>query len=251
MHRAESREQSAKGNGGGFDQRRTKSLCPIPCILCSGLLILCSLLLFLCGCSAFSPPDDYYKEVLEMEEHGEQERKETGRQPGETLLPDSYPEPIAVEKRPAEELPQEEVQQDIEEVSVIEQQEVEIQEEPPRREPIEKPPPSQKLSSEPVSVAIASEVIKSALNNANLGLNIRTVELVNGRPGGGKNSVRVSFLSESLDVIDDKFVVVGMAEDNQANLLAIVQSNMISITAWMTNEISKSDWFSEVTKKVL
>ena len=204
-----------------------------------------------------------------MEEHGEQERKETGRQPGETLLPDSYPEPIAVEKRPAEELPQEEVQQDIEEVSVIEQQEVEIQEEPPRREPIEKPPPSQKLSSEPVSVAIASEVIKSALNNANLGLNIRTVELVNGRPGGGKNSVRVSFLSESLDVIDDKFVavcaviyhldrekntvdvVVGMAEDNQANLLAIVQSNMISITAWMTNEISKSDWFSEVTKKVL
>jgi len=95
------------------------------------------------------------------------------------------------------------------------------------------------------------------------------VELVNGRLSGGKNSVRVSFLSESVNAIDDRFVaicaviyhldaeastvdvVVGIAEDEQANLLAILQSNMSDVTAWINNEISRAEWSSRITKKIL
>ena len=92
---------------------------------------------------------------------------------------------------------------------------------------------------------------------------------MNGRLNDGRNSVRVSFLCESVDMIDDKFVaicaviyhlncgtntidvIVGIAEDEQANLLAIVQSDMRDVAAWMTNEISRAEWFSRITKKIL
>jgi len=231
------------------------------------LYVLCSLILFSYACSSLTPPDDYYQDVLEMEKHGEQARRDTGRQPGEIITPVEEPEPIKIERPFANQLTQEVVQQDIEEISILAREEEEIQEQPPRREAIEKPSSPQILPSGPITVA--AEVIKSALNSADLGISVRTVELVNGRLSGGKNSVRVNFLSESLDFIDDRFVaicaviyhldrgkntvdiVAGIAEDRQANLIAIVQSDMNNIAAWMNNEISRAEWFAKVTKKVL
>ena len=256
MRRAKSRGQ--RGADGEQKSSEVRSL---------KLYVLCSLILFSYACSSLTPPDDYYQDVLEMEKHGEQARRDTGRQPGEVIIPVLEPEPIKIERTPANQLTQEVVQQDIEEISILTQEKEEIQEQPPQREAVEKPSSPQILPSGPIT--IAAEVIKSALNSADLGISVRTVELVNGRPRGGKNSVRVNFLSESLDFIDDRFVaicaviyhldrgkntvdiVAGIAEDRQANLIAIVQSDMSNIAAWMNNEISRAEWFAKVTKKVL
>ncbi len=231
------------------------------------LYALCSLVLFFYACGSFTPPDDYYREVLEMEKHGEQARSDTGRQPGEIITPVRGLEPVEIERPSSKQLTQEVVQQDVEEIILLNQEKEETLEQPPQREAIEKPSLPQMLPSGPI--AIAAEVIRSALNSADLGISVRTVELVNGRLSGGKNSVRVNFLSESLDFIDDRFVaicaviyhldrgkntvdiVTGIAEDSQANLIAIVQSDMSNIAAWMNNEVSRAEWFSKVTKKVL
>jgi hypothetical protein len=270
MRRAESRGPRAAGREQKSSEARglklhalcSKLYAPNP-MLC----VLCSLTLLSYACSSLTPPDDYYQEVLEMEKHGEQVRSDTGRQPGEIIIPVKEPEPVKVERPPANQLTQEVVQQDVEEILILNQEKEEIQEQPPQREAIEKSPSPQILPSTPI--AVAAEVIKSALNSADLGISVRTVELVNGRLRGGKNSVRVNFLSESLDLIDDRFVaicaviyhldrgkntvdvVAGIAEDGQANLIAIVQSEMDNIAAWMNNEISRAEWFSKVTKKVL
>lgn len=234
----------------------------------SMLLALCPLLLALSSWYGCSPPADYYQQVLEMEEYGEQTRRDTGRHPGEVVVPVKDSEPVRTTKPPAQQLTRDAPQQQAEEISVAEQEEVETaSSSPPGREVIRESPPSSTLSPEPV--AIASDVIKDALNSADLGLSIRTVELVNGRLSGGKNSVRVSFASESINVIDRKFVtvcaviyhlnegtntvdiVVGIAEDEQGNLLAILQSNMSDVTAWMTSRLTRAEWFSRVTKKIL
>jgi len=229
------------------------------------LLALC----FLHGCSAISPPVDYYQQVLDMEEHGEQTRRDTGRHPGEIVAPARDSEPIRVAKSPVYHLTSDVPQEQTKEVPVVEQKE-ETQarlEEPPRREVVQELSPSSPPPLRPI--ALSPDVIKGALESANLGVSVRTVELVNGRLSGGKNSVRVSFLSESMNVIDDKFVaicaviyhlnheansidlVVGIAEDKEANLLAILQSNMSDIEAWITNELSRMEWFSRVTIKTL
>ncbi len=229
---------------------------------------LCSLLLFFCGCSIVTPPVDYYQQVLEMEEYGEQSRRDTGRCPDEIVEPAKNSEPVITTKPPVQQLTPDVSQQEPEEIVIAEPEE-EIQEEPempPQREVIQESP-SLELFPEPI--AIASDVIKSALRTADLGINTRTVEAVNGRLNDGRNSVRVSFLSESVDMIDDKFVaicaviyhlncgtntidvIVGIAEDEQSNLLAIVQSDMRDVAAWMTNEISRAEWFSRITKKIL
>jgi hypothetical protein len=248
-------------------ERRVGSEISNPYILPSVLYILCSL--FFCGCSSINPPADYYQQVLEMEEYGEQSRRDTGRHPDEIVEPIRNSEPVITGKSSVQQLMPEAFQQEAEEVVIVEPEE-EVQNEPevpPQREVIQKSSSSQAPFPEPI--AVASDVIKSALRTADLGVSARTVELVNGRLSGGRNSVRVSFFSESLDLIDDKFVaicaviyhlnsgthtvdtVIAMAEDEQANLLAIIQSDMKDVTAWMTNEISRAEWFSRVTKKML
>jgi len=229
----------------------------------SMLYVLCSMILFLYGCSNVNPPADYYQQVLDMEEHGEQSRRDTGRQPAEVVTPVRDEEPIKVAESPEYQLTPNGSQQQVKETPAIEEKE-EISEEPPRREPVQVLPPV-----DPEPIAVASDVIKSALNAPDLRIGARTVELINGRLSGGKNSVRVSFFSESVDVIGNTFaticaviyylnaetntidVVEGIAEDKQAALLAILRSNMSDVTAWMTNEITKVEWYSKVTRKIL
>ncbi len=236
-----------------------------PCPAAVLFLASCVLCLFLYGCSRISPPDDYYQQVLEMEEEGERARQDTGREPGQVVAPVSEPESIKAVKSTSYELTPDESQQQTEQTPVLEQAE-EIQEEPPQREIIQESPPPE---TEQVPIAVASDVVKSALNAPDLAINARTVELVNGRLTDGKNSIRVYFTPDSVDVINDRFgaicaviyylnsetntvdVVVAIAEDEQSNLLAILQSSMADITAWMINEISRTEWYSRITKKML
>ena len=232
---------------------------------CALFCALCYLFLLLYGCS---PPTDYYQQVLDVEDYGEQVRRDTGRNPDEIIEPVRGSEPIRVAESPVKQLTSDDIQQQVEDTPTIEQEETQVElEEPPRREVVRESPPLPEISQEPI--AISFNVIKSALQATSLGVNVRTVELINGRLSDGKNSVRVNFLSESVSAIDSKFVaicaviyhlnkeantidvVVGLAEDEQANLLAILQSNVSDITAWMTNEISRTEWYSRVNKKIL
>lgn len=238
------------------------TLSPKPLALCLMLLTLCSL--FSYGCSKVEPPVDYYHTVVEMEEQGEQVRRDTGRSPGEVVVPATEPEPIKVADVPAQQETPGEPQPEVEETPAIEQEE-QTQEEPPRREIVQEPVPP----SEPGPIALAPDVIKSALNGSDLGISVRAVELVNGRLSDGKNSVRVYFLPGTVDVIDARFgaicavlyylnsetktidTVAGIAEDEQTNLLAILQSSMSDITAWVTAEITRAEWYTRITKKIL
>ncbi len=230
--------------------------------LCSTLLTLCFLLS--CGCSKVGPPADYYHTVVNMEEQGEQIRRDTGRRPGEIVVPATDPKPIKVVGASVQQETSDEPRSAAEETPIIEQAEG-SQERSPQREIVREPLPP----PEPEPIAIASDVIKNALNSSNLGVSVRTVELINGRLSGGKNAVRVYFLPGSIDVIDDRFgaicavlyylssetetvdTVAGIAEDEQANLLAILQSSMSDITIWMTREITRAEWYARITKKIL
>ena len=223
-------------------------------------------LLLLYGCGGVGPPADYYYQVLEMEEQGEQVRQNTGRRPGEVVVPVMDTKPIKVARIPVQQITPDEPPQQKEILPVIEQEE-EVQEWPPQREIVREAPPLPKSTPEPI--AVESDVIKNALNAANLKISVRTVELVNGRLSGGKNSVRIYFIPESVNVIDDRFggicavlyyldnktntvdIVAGLAEDEQSNLLAILQVNIGDITAWMTDEITRTEWDSRITKKIL
>jgi hypothetical protein len=232
------------------------------------LITLCSMFLALCPFYGCSPPADYYQQVLEMEEHGEQVRRDTGRRPGEIITPIRDTEPIETARSTEYQLMSDGHQQQAEEISAIEQEEVQEEpEKPPQRELVQESPSSPRLPPEPI--AVASDVIKSTLEVADIGVSTRAVELVNGRLSGGKNSVRVNFLSESVDAIDDRFVaicaviyylnkekntvdlIVGIAEDRQAKLLAVLQSDMSDVAAWMTDKITRAEWLSMVTKKIL
>ncbi len=226
------------------------------------LLFLCSLLSY--GCSKVGPPADYYHTVVDMEEQGEQTRRDTGRRPGEVVVPTADSKPIKVVDASAQQETSDEPQPEAKETPVIEQEEG-SQDRSPQREIVREslPPP------EPEPIAVTSDVIKSALNSSDLGVGVRTVELVNGRLKGGKNSVRVYFLPGSVDVMDDRFgaicavlyylssetetvdTVAGIAEDEQANLLAVLQSSMSDITAWMTKEITRAEWYARITKRIL
>jgi len=244
--------------------------------------ILFCLLVFTYGCSV-SSPTNYYEQVLEIEEYGEEARRDSGRSPGEIVESESEPELINIEKPPVVQLESDEPEPE-EETSVVDEreeaqepetqaenirEEEKVREEPPRRELV-KQEEEAVVSLVPLEpVAVASGVIKTALNAPELGVNVRAAEAVNGRLSGGKNSVRVNFASDSLEEVVGKFiticaviyhldkgsrtidVIVGIAEDRQSNLLAIFQSNMSDITAWMTNEITRSEWYSRVTKKAL
>jgi hypothetical protein len=228
------------------------------------LYTLCSMILLLYGCSSVTPPADYYQEVLEMEENGEQSRRDTGRQPGEVITPVKEAEPIRTAESSEDLLVEDESQPQVAETPVIEDKE-EIKEEPPRREPVKEIPP---VKTEPI--AVAADVIKNALNAPEVNVGARTVELINGRLSGGKNSVRVSFVSESVDEIGNAFaticaviyyineesdntidVIEGIAEDQQSALLAILRSNISDVAEWMTQKVTKAEWYSKVTKKIL
>lgn len=238
-----------------------------------GLLIY--LALFIYGCGIFKPPADYYKETLDMESYGEQTRKNTGRIPGKIIEPPKKDEQTKILTVPAQEPPIKELiprPSQGEELAdkgsdsskdTLEQSISNFQKE------TQKSPPFQGLGIErpPEPIAISSVVIKSALEIA--GVNVRAVELVNGRLGSGRNSVRINFLCESETLINDKFfticaviyhlnkstntidVVVGIAEDSQANLKGILQSNIEDITAWMNNLITRAEWFSRITRNML
>jgi hypothetical protein len=226
------------------------------------LLAFCLVILY--GCSKVEPPADYYQRVVEMEEQGEETRRDTGRSPGEVVVPAADPGPIRLPGSSTQQETPEESQEETDEEPVTEKEE-ETQEKPPTREVVQEPEPP----PEPEPIAVAADVIENALNASDLGISVRTVELVNGRPSGGKNSVRVYFIPGSVEVIDDRFgaicavlyylnnetktvdTVAGIAEDEQSNILAILQSSIGDITAWMTNEITRTEWHSRITKKVL
>lgn len=242
---------------------------------------LCLLFSFFYGCSSIQTPDDYYQQVLEIEKNQstanpakpEESAKsenaiamspagEQSLESSSAELPKLQTEEDALSPKERDELPSANIDEPVEESIVAKQEEAYEEPEPPRREAIAQPPPTQ-------PIAVAPELIKIALSSAGLEINVRNLELVNGRLTGGKNSVRINFLSESIDTMDSKFVaicavlyhldrdtksvdvIVGMAEDNQSNLLAIYQSDMSDVTAWMNNKLSPAEWRSRITKKVL
>lgn len=235
------------------------------------------------GCGAFSPPTDYYQKTLEMEENAKRAYKESpSSRSGETVItqPQEFTKVI---RQPSDEPPIVEVITRSTKENIDDKSRSEIYE---TRERTQLPKPHQEteisitpsvsyssdiensgklVSNEPISVS--SEVIKNALEIA--GINIRGVELVNGRTEGGKNSVRVNFIAGSSKLVNEKFfticaviyhlnkssktidVVIGIAEDPQSNLLGALQSNMEDITAWMDNKITRAEWFSRIIRKML
>jgi len=242
------------------------------------ILSICCLACFVlfCGCSAFSPPTDYYEKTIEMEEHGEQTRYDTGEKPKENQKSVEESKNTKIVRRSAEEPPMIEVlpkpPQEEGNLATAKKDETEksTQEETTERTSIPLPnlyPANQKpeLSSEPI--AVSSDVIRTALEIA--GISVRSVELVNRRIGGGKNSVRVNFICESSNVVNEKFfticaviyhlnkssktidIVVGIAEDSQSDLLGVLQSDTEDIIAWMDNKITRAEWFSRITRKML
>jgi len=242
---------------------------------------LCFLFVLFCGCSSIQSPDDYYKQVLEIEKNRKNSQADVkenseGLNPiniesvnGSRLSEEQIMRNITREDKPLEnntifserqeELLSADIKETSEELTATKKEEAYKESEPPRREPIQGPMP----------ISVSPEVMKIALNSASLEIAVRNIELVNGRLSGGKNSVRINFLSESVDTIDSKFVaicaviyhldrenssidvIVGMAEDKQSNLLAIFQSDMKDISAWMNNKISPAEWRLRIIKKVL
>jgi len=250
-------------------------------VLFSCLLILLSIIL--AGCSAFNPPTDYYQKTLEMEESARKAYKESpSNRSGEALTTQTQ-ESVKIIRQPSDEPPIVEVltrssKENIDEKPKFERYETQEQTQFPQiYQEAEIPPAlSAKVSSdtetksklvtnEPISVS--PEVIKNALEIA--GINVRSVELVNGRTEGGKNSIRVNFICESAKLVNEKFfticavtyhlnkasktidVVIGIAEDSQSNLLGALQSNMEDVTAWMDNKITRAEWFSRIIRKML
>ena len=248
-------------------------LCRDTCVLRSALaLILCSscLFLFFCGCSAFVPPTDYYEKTIAMESG--QKRSETGstneNKPENT-------ETIKIIRRGSDETPIVDVLPKLPQEKSIkeprqEENDFNTQDKTSDMSSASLPNtffPAQDSETSTENISISSDVIKSALEIA--GINVRSVELVNRRIGGGKNSVRVSFICESANVVNEKFftmcaviyhlnkssktvdIVVGIAEDPQSNLLGALQSNTEDITAWMDNKITRAEWFSRISRKML
>ena len=227
-----------------------------------------SALLFSFGCTSITPPDNYYQQVVEMEKSGERARQKTGRRPGETVEPVKQPEPAKTESHPVKQLSPIGTDNQEETPIILENEHGKKQEvvKPPEREVIEKKP---QPKVKPIPIAVSSDVIRIALRDVSLGVNARNVELVNGRLTGGKNSVRVNFFCKSVDQIYSKFVaicavtyhldrntksidtIVGIAEDSQANMLAIIQTRMDDVVAWMTNKKTRAEWLSKVNVKLL
>lgn len=237
-------------------------------------------LLFLYGCGKFNPPVDYYQKVVEIEENegrpqqGDEQRYSEMAMSSETLGTVKVVRLPPQEPQMQELLPKPPWQQDRENLTVKNEGELkETPAEPLQNEGVVEQtthslPPLVSGSNASEPIAVSSEVIRRALESVGIGISVRTIELVNGRLSGGRNSVRVSFFCESASLINDKFVaicavtyhlnkttntidaVVGIAEDAQSNLIGVLQSDMGDIAAWMTNKISRAEWFSRITKKM-
>lgn len=222
------------------------------------------LLFIVLGCSVMKPPVDYYGKALEIEA-STSNASQSPQQRANTELPTALSETKIVRMEPTE---------------------------PPRRELITKPltikdeekPNSKEVqqvtkweetysssnnayiptTSEPIM--ISSVVIKSALEIADI--NVKSVELSNGRLTGGKNSVKVSFICESKNSIYEKFfttcaviyhldksktvdTVIALAEDSQSNIIGVLQSDIEDISAWMNNLITRAEWLSRINKKLM
>ena len=238
-----------------------------------GPIICLALLLY--GCSIFKPPTDYYQKTFDMESYGEQTRKNTGRSTGEIIEPPKKVEQTEILTMPIQEPPIKELLPKPTQKEELADKGNDFSKDISNRSLNDlsretlKSSPFQDLEIErsPEPIAISSVVIKSALEIA--GVNVRAVELVNGRLGSGRNSVRINYICESETLINDKFfticavvyhlnkstntidVVVGIAEDSQSNIKGILQSNIEDITAWMNNLITRAEWFSRITRNML
>jgi len=230
------------------------------------------LLLLLHGCSSFGPPTDYYQKTLEMEGYEDQVSNKTGQNSVNANNSNENQEPAKVIKKPSDEPPIVEVltrpSQEKEETAVVTQQPMQKSiNQTPTIVQSSAPEKNSEIERNSESIVVSSDIIRSALEIA--GINVRSVELVNGRTEGGKNSVRVDFICESSKAVNEKFfticavtyhlnkasrsidVVVGIAEDSQATLMGVLQSNTEDITAWMDNKITRAEWYSRITRKML
>ena len=228
--------------------------------------------MFIVGCGIFDPPTDYYQKTLDMEKSAKKSNQETTSNKPNSA---SSTQPVKVIRQPSDEPPIVEVitkasQENTDKGSKTEKptdQNTHTQNQQTTQES-ENTATSQatNTSGNTEPIAVSSDVIKNALENA--GVNVRSIEFVNGRADGSKNSIRVNFVCQSAKIVDERFfticsvtyylnrasksidVVVGIAEDSQSNLLGVLQSNIEDITAWMNNKITRAEWFSKITKKM-
>lgn len=243
-------------------------------LIYKSVLYICCIFIFAIfyGCSAFSPPTDYFQKTVEMEAQGEKSRYQTNSTVTETESGKS----TKIIKKASDEPPTIEIlkKSEQDEDTVVNAKKKEVDENDQEIKVVSSPAPLPNVYTEnqnsglnSVPIAISSDVIKTALEIA--GINVRNVELVNGRVGNSKNSIRINFICESSNVVNDKFfticaviyhlnkssktvdVVIGIAEDSQTNLLGVLQSNTEDINAWMDNKITRAEWFSRITRKML
>jgi hypothetical protein len=241
-------------------------------VLISYLMALLSI--FLVGCGVFGPPTDYYQKTLDMEESAKKSHQES---PSNKSGTNSSTQTVKVIRQPSDEPPivevitkasQENTNKEATTGKSTDQSAyTQNQQTTQESENLADSQTNSNILSRSEPIAVSPDVIKNALENA--GVNVRSVELVNGRIDGSKNSVRVNFVCESEKIANDRFfticsvtyylnkasksidVVVGIAEDSQSNLIGVLQSNIEDITAWMDNKITRAEWFSKITKKML
>lgn len=240
------------------------------------LMVLLSMLLF--GCGVFGPPTDYYQKTLDMEESAKKSHQESPSSKS-SIASSTQTQTVKVIRQPSDEPPIVEVitkasQENTNKTEKSSDQNVYTQNQQTTQKSENLSGTQANISSNATNtlnnsepIAVSPDVIKNALENA--GVNVRSVELVNGRIDGSKNSIRVNFVCESAKIANDRFfticsvtyylnktsksidIVVGIAEDSQSNLLGVLQSNIEDITAWMDNKITRAEWFSKITKKML
>jgi hypothetical protein len=248
-------------------------------VLISYLMVLLSILFV--GCGVFCPPTDYYQKTLDMEESAKKSHQEkpsiksgvaSSTQTVKVIRqPSDEPPIVEVIKKASQENTNKEAKTEKstdQNVYTQNQQTIQGSENPAGTQAnisSNTTNANTLIRTEPISVS--PDVIKNALENA--GVNVRSIEFVNGRIDGSNNSIRVNFICESTKIANDRFfticsvtyylnkasksidIVVGIAEDSQSNLLGVLQSNVEDITAWMDNKITRAEWFSRITKKML
>lgn len=250
-------------------------------VLISYLMVLLSILFV--GCGVFCPPTDYYQKTLDMEESAKKSHQEKPSIKS-GVASSKQTQTIKVIRQPSDEPPIVEVitkasQENTNKEAKTEkstdqngytqnQQTIQESENPAGTQAnILSNTTNANTLIRTEAISVSPDVIKNALENA--GVNVRSIELVNGRIDGSKNSIRVNFICESTKIANDRFfticsvtyylnkasnsidIVVGIAEDSQSNLLGVLQSNIEDITAWMDNKITRAEWFSRITKKML
>jgi len=233
-----------------------------------------TLFLLLSGCSAVSPPTDYYQKTLEMEIYGDKTRQNSGRNPGDVVETPENPENntivAKIPQEPTKEILPRSAKQELHDNGLyIENHIADLAKSPEIQIPSSSPEFAPYMESRPSkkSIAISSMVIKSALEIA--GLNINSVELLNGRLNDGKNSVKVDYVCDSVKSVNDKFfticaviyhldkssntidIVMGIAQDPHSNVIGMLRSGIDDVSAWMNNLITRAEWLSRINKEML